>query len=97
MHAPSPWQDTGNWEDSCNLTGGKGQPQACHYPYPVNCSVWDLQQGTFDHFSHVLLDNVQVTPSGIFLLLEKCRTVSTTTTPAPHDGLQPGFNHPDTL
>ena len=46
--------DTGNWEDSCNLTDGH-QPQACHYPYPVNCSVWDLQQGTFDHFSHVLL------------------------------------------
>ena len=60
MHAPSPWQDTGNWQDSCNLTGGKGQPQACQYPYPVNCSVWDLQQGTFDHFSHVLLDNVKV-------------------------------------
>eukprot|EP00040_Diaphanoeca_grandis_P009079 m.47537 g.47537 ORF g.47537 m.47537 type:complete len:460 (-) comp20515_c0_seq1:62-1441(-) len=55
--------DTGNWEDSCNVSSGH-QPQACHYPQPLNCSAWDRQQGTYDHFSHILLANINMWDSG---------------------------------
>ena len=48
--------DTGNWEDHCNASTPR-PAQCTHFPYAVDCSAWDLTQGTFDHPEHTLLAN----------------------------------------